>query len=68
MSDMQNGSNGTFGSETTARREFLANLGKAAVTAPAVALLVAASAEPAAAQYRTRPIRGPRSIWPPPRP
>ena len=40
--------------ETTARREFLGQLGKAAVTAPAVALLLTASAKPAAAQYRQR--------------
>lgn len=39
-------------SETTARRAFLSQVGKAAVTAPAIALLVAASARPAAAQYR----------------
>jgi len=38
--------------ETEARREFLTKLGKAVITAPAVAMLVAASAEPAAAQYR----------------
>lgn len=43
--------------ESEARREFLARIGKAAVTAPAVALLVAASAEPAAAQYAQRPRR-----------
>lgn len=39
-------------SESTARREFLNTVGKAAVTAPAIALLAAASAKPAAAQYR----------------
>jgi hypothetical protein len=51
--------------ETTARREFLGRIGKAAVTAPAVALLLAASAEPAAAQTgrRYRP-----STFPPIRP
>ncbi len=38
--------------EVTARRAFLRQAGKAAVTAPAVALLLAASAKPAAAQYR----------------
>ena len=32
--------------ETAARREFLAQLGKAAVTAPAVAILLTASAQP----------------------
>lgn len=37
--------------ETTARREFLSQVGKAAVTAPAVALLLAASTKPASAQY-----------------
>jgi hypothetical protein len=39
-------------SEATARRAFLKTAGKAAVTAPAVALLLAASTKPAAAQYR----------------
>lgn len=43
--------------ETQHRREFLSKIGKAAVTAPAVAMLVAASAEPAAAQYIRRPRR-----------
>lgn len=38
--------------ETTARREFLSKVGKATVTAPAVALLLAASANQASAQYR----------------
>lgn len=38
--------------EATARRVFLNQLGKAAVTAPAIALLAAASVTPAAAQYR----------------
>ena len=37
--------------ETTARRVFLAQVGRAAVTAPAVALLLSASATPAAAAY-----------------
>lgn len=37
--------------ESTARRTFLAQVGKAAVTAPAVALLLTASAKPAAASY-----------------
>ncbi len=37
--------------ENTARRAFLAQVGKAAVTAPAVALLLTASAKPAAAAY-----------------
>ena len=37
--------------EHTARRVFLAQMGKAAVTAPAVALLLTASAKPAAAAY-----------------
>ena len=45
----------TSQAETTARREFLGRLGKAAVTAPAVALLLTASAKPAAAEYRQRP-------------
>jgi len=51
--------------ETTARRAFLREAGKAAVTAPAVALLLAASAKPAAAQYRVER-RSPRTrpIWP----
>ena len=40
--------------ETSARREFLGQIGKAAITAPAVALLLTASAQPAAAQYRPR--------------
>ncbi len=40
--------------ETSARREFLGQIGKAAFTAPAVALLLTASAQPAAAQYRPR--------------
>jgi hypothetical protein len=44
--------------ESTARREFLQQIGKATVTAPAVALLLAASAKPAAAQYTSaRPRR-----------
>jgi hypothetical protein len=38
--------------EAAARREFLKQAGKAAVTAPAVALLLNAAARPAAAQYR----------------
>jgi hypothetical protein len=38
--------------EATARRAFLSQIGKAAVTAPAIALLLAASSTPAAAQYR----------------
>jgi hypothetical protein len=37
--------------EATARREFLNQVGKVAVTAPAVALLLAAAAQPAASQY-----------------
>jgi hypothetical protein len=37
--------------EATARRVFLSQIGKAAVTAPAIALLAAASVTPAAAQY-----------------
>ncbi len=40
--------------ESTARREFLGQIGKVAVTAPAVALLLTASAKPAAAEYRQR--------------
>jgi hypothetical protein len=40
--------------ETSARREFMSQIGKAAVTAPAIALLVNASSQPAAAQYRGR--------------
>jgi len=39
-------------SETTARRDFLRRAGKATATAPAIALLLAASTRPAAAQYR----------------
>jgi hypothetical protein len=38
--------------EKTLRREFLRNAGQAAVAAPAVALLLTASARPAAAAYR----------------
>jgi hypothetical protein len=38
--------------ETPARREFLRQVGKATVTAPAVALLLSASTNPALAQYR----------------
>jgi hypothetical protein len=38
--------------EVEARREFLTHLGRAAVVAPAIALLVTASSQPAAAQYR----------------
>lgn len=51
--------------ETTVRREFLSQVGKVAVTAPAVALLVAASARPAAANYRVQ-TPGPRQrpVWP----
>jgi hypothetical protein len=41
--------------ETTARREFLSRIGKTAVTAPAVALLLAASDEPAMAQRYSSP-------------
>lgn len=37
--------------EATARRKFIRHVGRVAVTAPAVALLVAASSKPAAAQY-----------------
>lgn len=50
--------------ERTARREFLGKVGKAAVTAPAVALLLTASANPASAQYRvsSRPVR-PSPRW-----
>jgi hypothetical protein len=48
--------------EVEARRKFIKQVGKAAATAPAVALLVAASAKPASAQYSTRlqPRRGKR--------
>lgn len=54
--------------ESTARRAFLQQIGKATVTAPAVALLLAASTRPAAAQYRTGGGGGrPRPIWPRPR-
>ncbi len=53
--------------ESTARRAFLQQIGKATVTTPAVALLLAASAKPAAAQYRTSGGGGPRPIWPRPR-
>jgi hypothetical protein len=38
--------------ELKARRTFLSQVGKAAVTAPAIGLLLAASSTPAAAQYR----------------
>jgi hypothetical protein len=37
--------------EDRARREFLSKVGKTAVTAPAIALLIAASTSPAVAQY-----------------
>jgi hypothetical protein len=50
MSDTQRDSKAD--SEVRARRDFLGQLGKAAVTAPAVALLLSASTKPAAAQYR----------------
>ena len=40
--------------EEAARREFLRKVGKAALTAPAVALLLTASTKPAAAQYSVR--------------
>jgi hypothetical protein len=52
--------------ETTARREFLSRIGKTAVTAPAVALLVAASAQPISAQgYRPSWVPGPPPRVPP---
>jgi hypothetical protein len=38
--------------ELKARRAFLSQIGQAAVTAPAIALLMAASSTPSAAQYR----------------
>ena len=46
--------------EETARREFLKKIGKAAASAPAVALLLAASSKPASAQaiYPTTPDGG----------
>jgi hypothetical protein len=61
--------------EEAARREFMRKVGKAALTAPAVALLLTASTRPAAAQYSVRqaepgqsPRRGgsPRQgpVWP----
>jgi hypothetical protein len=37
--------------ELTARREFLSRVGKAAATAPAIALLLAASSQKVTAQY-----------------
>ena len=37
--------------EATARREFLTQIGKAAATAPAIALLLAASSKTVSAQY-----------------
>jgi hypothetical protein len=37
--------------ELTARREFLSRVGKAATTAPAIALLLAASSQTVSAQY-----------------
>ena len=45
--------------EATARREFLTQIGKAAATAPAIALLLAASSETVSAKYgpRERPER-----------
>ena len=49
--------------ESSARRTFLAQVGKAAVTGPAVALLLAASARPAAAAYTPQGgggVKGPR--------
>lgn len=55
----------SFLSEKSARREFLGRVGKVAVTAPAVALLLTASAQPAAAQYRqTPPPRTRDRFWP----
>jgi hypothetical protein len=55
--------------EGTARREFLNTVGKAAATAPAVALLAAASAKPAAAGYRVdRQKPRDRPVWPPKNP
>jgi len=47
--------------EITARRRFLGKIGKAAVTAPAVALLLTASAKPAAASYSPQG-GGPRTV------
>ena len=53
--------------EVTARRQFLSQVGKAAITAPAVALLLAASARSASAQYRISEIENPepRPEWTP---
>jgi hypothetical protein len=41
--------------EASARREFLGSIGKAAITAPAVALLLTASTRKASAQYAPEP-------------
>lgn len=51
---MSNAARPNSGREVEARRKFLKEVGKAAATAPAVALLVAASAKPAAANYGAR--------------
>lgn len=46
--------------EATARREFLKQVGKAVATAPAIALLLAASSKPASAL--NGPVYGPQDI------
>lgn len=44
--------------EATARREFLSHIGKASITAPAVAILLAATAGKVSAQYQPPPDPG----------
>jgi hypothetical protein len=44
--------------EITARRDFLSQIGKATVTAPAIALLLAASSKPSLAQSPYSPPDG----------
>ena len=66
MAQKKRAAKSTSTTESTARREFLNTVGKAAVTAPAIALLAAASAKPAAAQYRVeRQAPRQRPVWPP---